>query len=155
MNYLQGQRLVLHTLSSNSGSEHCFWWFGHIFRKDNPKLWYLDVWMWSAFNIVANPRFVPQGNNFFHGVKFSVQTFSPGNIPNFTLFLEDCVKIPEGLKLHFGFIDCVESKKFKEAQNCPASALVSFFQDLSRSKTSKRYKLMTVTWKIYTIIFLK
>ena len=94
--------------------------------------------MWSAFNIVANPLFVPQGNNFFHGVKFSVQTFSPGNIPNLTFnFSLDLDKIPVGLKLHLGLIDWVESKKFNEAQNWPARALVNFFQALSRSETSE------------------
>ena len=39
-------------------------------------------------------------------------------------------------KLQFGLMDCVESRKLSEAQNCPARALFSFIQDLSTSVTS-------------------
>ena len=48
----------------------------------------------------------------------------------------DDFDIPLAAKLHFGLMDWVESKKFREAQNCPARALFNFIQDLSTSDTS-------------------
>jgi hypothetical protein len=50
-------------------------------------------------------------------------------------------------KLQFGLMDCVESKKLSEAQNCPARALFSFIQDLSTSVTSSAKIADTVNVK--------
>ena len=109
----------------------------HIFLNVNPRLWYLVEWMWSALRKVASPLFAPQGNSFFHGVKFSVQTFSPGSIPNLICdeVILDWRSAPDGPKAHLGLMDWVESMKLSEAQNCPANALVNLVHDLSTSWT--------------------
>ena len=44
-------------------------------------------------------------------------------------------------------MDCVESRKLSEAQNCPARALFSFIQDLSTSVTSSAKIADTVNVK--------
>ena len=46
------------------------------------------------------------------------------------------IQIGAFLPRKFGLMECVESRKLSEAQNCPARALFSFIQDLSTSVTS-------------------
>ena len=60
---------------------------------------------------------------------------------------KDDFKIPLAEKLQFGLMDCVESRKLSEAQNCPARALFSFIQDLSTSVTSSAKIADTVNVK--------
>ena len=87
-------------VSSMSGLLHSSWFkpLEQIFRKLNPRLWYFVEWMWSALRKVVNPLLAPQGSNFFQGVKFSVQTFSPGSMPNLIWdeVILDCKRAPEG-----------------------------------------------------------
>ena len=127
-------------VSSISGSVQVVDLVEHIFRNPRPRLWYFVECIWSALRKVARPLLDPQGNNFFQGVKFSVQTFSPGNMPNLMwleVIFEPWTTVPEGLNPHLGLTDWVESMKFRDAQNCPAKEFVNLIQDLSTSSTTR------------------
>ena len=75
------------------------------------------------------PLFPWQGNIFFQGVRFSVQTFSPGSMPLMNRLGEpwptETFATPLGVKLCLGEALVVSSRKLSEAHSCPESALVS------------------------------
>ena len=83
------------------------------------------------------PLFPWHGSIFFQGVRFSVQTFSPGSVPLMNLLLPpsllETLVTPLGVKLYMGDALVVRSRKLSEAHSCPESAFVS---DLHEAHTS-------------------
>ena len=81
----------------------------------------------SRLAIPARPL---HGSNLRNGVKFSVQTTSRGSAPcrRCRLPIEVFAWSPRGSKVMTGRVVRVESMKFIDAQNKPASALLSVIQ---------------------------
>lgn len=65
------------------------------------------------------PAFPLHGSNFKKGVRFSVQTTSPGRVPCRRCNLSTLEWSPNGSKETTGRVVRVESTKFSEAQNKP------------------------------------
>ena len=75
------------------------------------------------------PLFPWHGSIFFQGVRFSVQTFTPGSVPRMNLPLPpslfEMLATPLGVKLYLGEALVVRSRKLSEAHSCPERAFVS------------------------------